>query len=415
MRWVLERMNRMVVRRALGLLGPDRASALQSLGALSLAVVAAVVAGATLASADETIEELPGLILLVPASLAARGNVFGAFGSRLGTAIHTGTFHWSRRVDTVLGQNVVASVVLGVSLSFFLAVVAAVAVTVLGLSEALGLSDLIVISVVGGTLASVAVLLVSLALTAVAPRAGWDLDNVIAPIVTAAGDLLTIPFLLLATVLVQRGQATLVAAMALTVLSAVGLLWSIRSGLTLLSNIVRESMPMLIVAGILSLLAGVILESRSSEVLGVGAVLIILPGYLGASGALGGILSSRLSTKLVLGLFSPARFPPPAARADATAILGLAVPVFVLNGFMAHLTAALTGASTPGLARMILAALIGGVLATLVVVLVAYYATLAAVRLGVDPDNVAIPLVTATLDVFGVLTLLLALNVTGVV
>ncbi|MCP5029877.1 MAG: hypothetical protein GY929_26700 [Actinomycetia bacterium] len=415
MGWVVDGVNRVVVRRALSLLGPDRASAVQSLGALCLAVIAAVIAGAALASADETIEELPGLILLVPASLAARGNVFGAFGSRLGTAIHTGTFRWSRRADTVLGQNVLASLVLGVGLSFFLAVAAAVAVTVLGLSEALSLADLIVISVVGGTLASLALLAVSLGLTAVAPRAGWDLDNVIAPIVTAAGDLLTIPFLLMATAMVQRGGATVGVAAVLTALSAAGLVWSVRSSFALLSRIVRESMPMLIVAGILSLLAGVVLQSRSEDVLTVGAVLIILPGYLGASGALGGILSSRLSTKLVLGLFSPSPVPPPAARADATAILGLAVPVFVLNGFMAHLMAALTDASTPGLARMILVALLGGLLATVVVVLVAYYGTLAAVRLGVDPDNVAIPLVTATLDVFGVLTLLLALNLTGVV
>ena len=40
---------------------------------------------------------LPGLIVLVPAAIGMRGNVFGALGSRLGTQIHAGTFRLSRR------------------------------------------------------------------------------------------------------------------------------------------------------------------------------------------------------------------------------------------------------------------------------------------------------------------------------
>ena len=55
--------------------------------ALFVAVAASLVAGITLATTTDTLEELPGLLLPV-GSLAVKGNIFGALGSRLGTSIH---------------------------------------------------------------------------------------------------------------------------------------------------------------------------------------------------------------------------------------------------------------------------------------------------------------------------------------
>ncbi len=59
-------------------------------------------------------------------------------------------------------------------------------------------------------------------------------------------------------------------------------------------------------------------------------------------------------------------------------------------------------------------AVFGGLLATAFVAIVAYYGTVAAVRFGLDPDNLGIPLVSATLDVVGALTLLGAAVLWGV-
>ena len=56
-----------------------------------------LLAGLTLGSITGTLQELPGLLVLVPAAIGMRGNVFGALGSRLGTAIHSGTFTLARR------------------------------------------------------------------------------------------------------------------------------------------------------------------------------------------------------------------------------------------------------------------------------------------------------------------------------
>ena len=70
-----------------------------------------------LAASEGTLAELPGLLLLVPGAIALRGNVFGAMGSRLGTAVHAGTFRLSARPDGVVGQNLIGAAALSVVMS----------------------------------------------------------------------------------------------------------------------------------------------------------------------------------------------------------------------------------------------------------------------------------------------------------
>src|SRR5260221_2273933 len=85
-----------------------------------------LVTGLTLASITHTLNLLPGLIVLIPAAIGMRGNIFGALGSRLGTQIHAGTFRLSRRIDTPVGQNMGAAIVLSLSIAPVLAVLAKV-------------------------------------------------------------------------------------------------------------------------------------------------------------------------------------------------------------------------------------------------------------------------------------------------
>jgi len=87
---------RVTFARLVRILGPDPAAIAQSMVALLVSLVATVLAGLVLASAQYRFADLPGLLLLVPAAIAQRGNVFGAMGSRLGTAeVH----HLEGRLD----------------------------------------------------------------------------------------------------------------------------------------------------------------------------------------------------------------------------------------------------------------------------------------------------------------------------
>lgn len=395
------------------LLGPDPRGVRQSLGALCILAVTSVIAGVVLGHSHERLAELPGLLLLVPAAIALRGNIFGALGSRLGTAIHAGTFRLSLRSSSVVGQNVWASMVLTLVLSLVLALLASAVASNLGVEGAISVADYVVISVVGGTLASVFVLLVALGMATGSVRWGLDPDNVTAPMVTAAGDVLTLPALILASHLVQRDVVTPVIAGVVAALTVVSLAGAVRSKAPQLRIILRESIPVLVLAGFLSLMAGVTVENRFDVFSDRPLLLVLVPGYLATSGALGGILSNRLSSKLHLGLIGPSVLPPRGARSDVAMTIGLALPVFAIVALVSQGAGSLVDLAGPGVGRLVGVALLGGILAVAVVVAVAYYGTIAAVRFGVDPDTVGIPLVTAVLDLVGALTLVFAIEALG--
>ncbi len=404
------------VRRLLrALLGADVGDAAQSFTALTLSGMASLVAGLTLASATGRLEAFPGLLLLVPAAIGLRGNIFGALGSRLGTTIHTGTFTLARRFDTVVGQNVLAAACLTITMSVALAALAKLASIAFDLPGTMSLADFVAISLTGGVLASLIVLVITLALAAVAERQAWDLDNVVAPLITAVGDVVTVPALVLATLVAGQGWVTPSLAIVAGVLAAISMVAALRSGLDEMSRIVKESLPVLAVAGSMDLIAGITIEKRLDAFKVLPALLILLPGYLETAGALGGILSSRLSTKFHLGLVEPTTLPGRLARRDLIQVATLALPAFTILGVVAHLGGLLTDHAGPGLVDMLLVSVLGGILSTLAVVVVAYYGTMGAMRLGADPDTYGIPLVTATLDFVGVFSFIFVAVGLGVV
>src|SRR5437588_9540020 len=236
-------LARRIGARFRALLGSDAASVRQGLAALLVSSGGDLLAGLTLGAITHTLSALPGLLVLVPAAIGMRGNVFGALGSRLGTAIHTGTFSVSRRPDTVVGQNIVASMALTLSISFALAVLAKAVSIGFGLTHTISIADFVVISMIGGAVSSVFVLLLTLGVAAGSVRFGWDMDDVAAPLVTAAGDIVTLPALFLATYLVGLGIVTPLVAVTTSVLAVVGLVAAFRAGHPVTIRILRESLP----------------------------------------------------------------------------------------------------------------------------------------------------------------------------
>src|SRR5918998_658851 len=249
------RSNLATTARLRALLGPDAAGARQSLVALVLNSSTSLVAGAFLGAITGTLAEYPGLLVLVPAAIGLRGNIFGSFGNRISTSIHAGTFRWSLRREASLGQNVLASMLLTMGISLALAVVAKAVAVGMGLSGSIDL-----VSIVGGLVGSVVVLAASLGLTAGAVRYGWDLDNVTAPLVSTLGDVLTLPALYVATFLLGISLVTPTLGVVLVAASVAFLVAGWRSSTEGLRRIVHESVPVLLVAGCISAGAGVTLE-----------------------------------------------------------------------------------------------------------------------------------------------------------
>ncbi len=401
-------------RRLVDLLGPTGDAARQSLVALGFNSCTSFAAGAVLGSITHTFEELPGLLVMVPAAIGLRGNIFGAVGNRISTAIHTGTFRISAKRESVLIQNVLASLSLTFILSLILAVLAKVVAIAFDIPNTISVLDLALISIVGGLIASLVVLAATVVLSVGAVRREWDLDNLVAPTVSTLGDVVTIPALFLATKLLGHGSWTTSASWVMVAVTLGVIVTSLRTHLPLFRQILRESMPVLVVALLLSTLAGIAVEKQLALFAALPALLVLQPAFVSSAGALGGILSSRVATNLHLGLVQPEMRPGREARRDALLVLLIGFPVFVFNGVGAHVVGRVLDEASPGLGWMVLASLIGGLIAVLFVIALAYYGTIAAWRMDVDPDTYGIPVVTASVDFVGVLALILTLFALGI-
>src|SRR6266513_1657428 len=126
-----------------------------------------------------------------------------------------------------------------------------------------------------------------------------------APIVTAAGDVVTLPGLFLATYFIGIAWFTPVVAGICVAAGLVALVVGLRARLPILRSIVRESVPVLAIAGMVDVIAGITIEKRIESFLVYPALLVLVPSFLEDAGALGGILSARIATLLHLGTIDP--------------------------------------------------------------------------------------------------------------
>jgi mgtE-like transporter len=405
------RFPRRLAARFGALVRADPSGVRAGFGALLISSGGDLVAGIALGSLTHTLKSLPGLLILVPAAIGMRGNVFGGLGSRLGTLIHTGTFRVSRRLSTPVGQNIAAALILSLSTSFALAVLAKT-VAVAFNAPSISIVDFMVVAVVGAVLSSLVVLAITVGVASECAKRRWDLDNVAAPIVTAAGDIATLPSLFVATYLLGFHLFTPIVAGICAIACIVALVAGLRSVLPILRRIVIESAPILVLAGFVDVLAGVTIEKRTEAFLAFPALIVLIPSFLEDSGALGGILAARVSTRLHLGTLGTGRSPL-AALDDVLLVLVYALPTFVLLGLSADVAANVANFHSPGALTMVEVAVVGGVMATMFAIVIGYYAAVFTHRLGLDPDNYGIPIVTSTLDLFGAFSLILAIVLVG--
>ena len=176
-------------------------------------------------------------------------------------------------------------------------------------------------------------------------------------------------------------------------------------------QILRESIPVLLIAGFIDIVAGLTIQGQLDSFVRYEALLVLIPPFLEDTGALGSVLSSRLASKLHLGIIEPVSVPQRAARDDFAIVAMLGIPVFALVAVSADIASIVFGKTSPGVLNMIGVSLIGGLVAVLFAMGIAYYGSIATYRLGLDPDNYGVPLMTSSMDFIGVVALIIAIAV----
>jgi mgtE-like transporter len=392
----------------------ERRTMRQGFIAVTIASMTSLMAGLVLVGMDHRIEVIKGLFVLIPVSIGMRGNIFGALAARLGTAILSGLFSVTRSKDDLLYQNVYASILLTIATAVTMGVLARAMAGLLGL-ETVSVWDFIVIALVGGLLSSVVVLAVTIYLSIQSFHRGWDLDAVGAPLITAIGDVVTLPCLFVASYLAQIDIVTPVVGIVGVIAGILALFKGWTTVLPVARRIVREAFPVLCIAIVLDVLAGTVVEPRMDQVFTpLPAFLIIIPGFLENTGALGAILAARLGSKLHLGAVTATAKPGAVALLDGTIVLALGLLVYALTAISTLGIATATGAAYPGALKFLGVVMLGGVMSTLLAAIIGYYAAVVTFRFGFDPDNHTIPIVTSGMDLMGVTCLVTALVVFGV-
>ena len=400
-------------RRLFGYWRSERRTLRQGIVALALSTCAGFVAGLVLGSITGTLEKLPGLLVLIPAAVGMRGTIFGAMGARLGTGVAAGLFEPTLRRGSLLSNNVVVGILSALLTSFYLAALAKLVASAFGEEAVISFWDLVTISVIGGVLASSITLVVTIGIAVLSFRRGWDLDAVSTPMVTAIGDMVTLPALFLASLLVANDAVSGVTAGICTAATVAALLASFRA-VAAVRRILLEMLAVVALCPLLDIVAGALLQAHSGELRAVPAVLILIPPFISQAGALGGILSSRLSSKLQLGVITSRGRPEIPALVDGLIVVVLGVAVFTTIGAVSWALSRLTDGPDPGAAALVGATVLAGAIVLPITLVVGYYLAVLTSRFGIDPDNQGVPFITSLLDLAGVAAILLVMRTSGV-
>ena len=166
--------------------------------ALTIAAIADLIAGLFLTTMEDILLTIHGMMIMIYCAIGMRGNIFGAMGSRLGTSMHMGTFQMTFRKKSVLRSNVEAVMTLTLLLSAIMGVIGwLIAYQFFGCD--IDIMQFTFISLVGGILAGVIVLIFNIIIAHEGYKRDWDVDNITAPLIAAAGDIATVPMIFIAT------------------------------------------------------------------------------------------------------------------------------------------------------------------------------------------------------------------------
>lgn len=168
----------------------------EGVGALSASMVGGLLAGVVLSGLEAEFRLLPGLLVLVPALLATRGNVYGSLGARVATALHQGLFTPSLLArDARLESALIAALANGMITSAFAAVAAFAFLTVLAVRSSLW--PLLAVALLAGLFSGVVLSVAVVAVVFAGYRRGYNPDTLVGPVVTTTGDVFGMLFLFL--------------------------------------------------------------------------------------------------------------------------------------------------------------------------------------------------------------------------
>ncbi|MFB6284600.1 MAG: magnesium transporter [Halobacteria archaeon] len=175
----------------------------KALPVLLVSIIGSILAGTLLAGGHmrSVIKQVPGLLLILPAFLATRGNVYGSLGARISTGLHQGFIEPELEYNKRLLNAMMAALLNGLIISVFVAASSTVIMDFFNKSI-IAFWKLVSILLVASFISGVTLIIILVSLLFVAFKRGMDPDTLIGPIMTTAGDIFGVAYLYISVILV---------------------------------------------------------------------------------------------------------------------------------------------------------------------------------------------------------------------
>ncbi|MGA1848631.1 MAG: magnesium transporter [Thermoplasmatota archaeon] len=396
-------------------LTPDKTLIRQAFLVLVFCAIIDLFPGYFLGRWEHFLERIPGLLIILPATVGLRGNIFGALAARLGSKLHLGTIEPRFHRNPELRTQLIAAVVQLLFLSLLIPVITEVVGSMLGL-EVADAHILIFISIAAAVISGVLMFIITFGITFLAFKKGWDPDNVSTPIVASAGDILTIPVLFFGAFLALEFSSLVIALVSISAGCGIILLSGYLAfrGRGEAREILRQAVPVAMFAVLISTFSGLVLGASFDTLLKGSVFLLMVPAFNGQGGSMGSVLGSRVTSAAYLGQYRMSLKPNDLALSSSISLWLISLLVFAVLGGGGAILGFLTGSDIPSFLQMFIILLLGATAITFITSTVAYYIALLSFKLGLDPDNVVIPVLTASMDVVGTGSLIIVLLAMGV-
>ncbi|WP_457754198.1 magnesium transporter [Thermococcus sp.] len=330
----------------------------------------------------------PGILVILPGMMGLRGNVFGSMASRFSTMLYLGDLEPKIREKRVLRNIVIA---------MMLSLIPVTILWMIGVIKGIRYHSFQILLIVISSTIFVSLLLgyFTAFVTIFSFKRGTDPDSVAAPLVASMGDLLTIPSLIAFILILEHSKTVF---------------WTSNIGLILLllflveiSKVRRtellefkELFVIITLLALLSLISGFTLEKFSHLIQASVILGFAYPSLLSSFGNYGSVIAAKTSTKLHLGeiekFFSVEPFLDILSLFATTPVIGSLINIF---GIM--LARLILGSSVSFSLELALTY----PLMALFIMFYSYTISYFLFKRDIDPDNVAIPLISNNSDIFG--------------
>ncbi len=167
----------------------------QSFIVLIFCGIGGIFAGTVLASMVESLKEVTGLIVLIPAIIGMKGNIFTTLGSRLGSAAHMGLITPKKMFNKELFENVKGTMILALLMSVITGIIASLSSYLLSLGnivDAPNYMAIIFIAIIATFVTSIILIGFTVGIVYIAFKKGLDPDNITGPTLATLGDFIAL-------------------------------------------------------------------------------------------------------------------------------------------------------------------------------------------------------------------------------